>query len=193
MKYIMKNKMWVLPLSLSYTGHYFRNLRTEFSHCTNFQHDWTIYKFSITPHYHPTPYCHSGPYIPNLVFVPIFSTIRTFLIFQWRHQPPPRPTPSLSLVTFIFLIYIPKLVSVPILISIRTFWNFRLRHNHTLAPTSSFCAHVRLCSCCVRVVVQRKQNPSGTSRFSVLATVARYYPHPFATARWDRHFRTYHA
>ena len=67
------------PLRLVATGNlYFRNLRIEFRLCTNFQHDWSISKFSMT---------------------------------SWTHS---RPIPSLSLGTFIFLIYIQKLVSVPI-------------------------------------------------------------------------------
>ena len=51
-------------------------------------------------------------------------SILKFSMTSWPH---PRPTPSLSLATFIFLICIPKLVSVPIFSLIRTFWNFRWR------------------------------------------------------------------
>ena len=61
---------------------YFRNLRIEFGLCTNFQHDWSIFKFSMTSW--PPPRA-----IPKLVSVPIFSLIRTFLNFRWHRRPRP--------------------------------------------------------------------------------------------------------
>ena len=51
-------------------------------------------------------------------------SILKFWMTLWQH---PRPNPSLSLGTFIFLIYIPKLVSIPIFSLFRTFLNFRWR------------------------------------------------------------------
>ena len=64
----------------------------------------------------------------DVVSISIFNSSGLFWIFWWCHRPPPCPTPSLPLVTIIFVIYIPQLISVPIFNLIRTFWNFRWRH-----------------------------------------------------------------
>ena len=59
---------------------YFRNPRIEFPRCTNFQHDWSILKFSMTSWRHD---------MPKLVSVPIRSLIWPFWDSSWRRRPRP--------------------------------------------------------------------------------------------------------